>query len=273
MTRALGNLYDHNFFTDFMDDSPFGQGHVYRAYVRPTDAGLKMMTWPATTGPRTRRTTTTRCGPAGVQRRGGDDPAAGCSTRGCGSSVPSTTATTGSCAPTSSAGPAAPRTAGGNPFGDDECGKWYSRAMSNWSVLLALQGFSYDAAAQSIGFAPQWQPDDHRTFFTAGNSWGTFTQHARRRLDADAHHRRPVRRARLRQGRPRRDRADRVEVRVEGERLDGAAAERDGDELAVAPAGGDRPRRRADAHHARGGTAGRPAVRHHVRRHLGRDCS
>ena len=30
---------------------------------------------------------------------------------------------------------------GGNPFGDDECGKWYARAMSNWSVLLALQGF------------------------------------------------------------------------------------------------------------------------------------
>jgi non-lysosomal glucosylceramidase len=65
---------------------------------------------------------------------------------------------------------------GGNPFGDDECGKWYARAMSNWSVLLALQGFSHDAAAQTIGFAPTWQPADHRTFFSAGDAWGTFDQ-------------------------------------------------------------------------------------------------
>ena len=65
---------------------------------------------------------------------------------------------------------------GGNPFGDDECGKWYARGMSNWSVLLALQGFSYDAGARQIGFAPKWQPADHRTFFSAGNAWGTFDQ-------------------------------------------------------------------------------------------------
>jgi hypothetical protein len=65
---------------------------------------------------------------------------------------------------------------GGNPFGDDECGKWYARAMSNWSVLLALQGFSYDAPAQTIGFAPRFQPADHRSFFSAGNAWGTFSQ-------------------------------------------------------------------------------------------------
>ena len=65
---------------------------------------------------------------------------------------------------------------GGNPFGDDECGKWYARAMSSWSVLLALQGFSYDAGAAQIGFAPRWRPADHRTFFSAGNAWGTFDQ-------------------------------------------------------------------------------------------------
>jgi uncharacterized protein (DUF608 family) len=65
---------------------------------------------------------------------------------------------------------------GGNPFGDDECGKWYARAMSNWSVLLALQGFAYDAAADTIGFAPKWQPENHRSFFSAGNAWGTFEQ-------------------------------------------------------------------------------------------------
>lgn len=65
---------------------------------------------------------------------------------------------------------------GGDPFGDDECGKWYARAMSVWSVLLALQGFSYDAGTQTIGFAPKWQPGNHRSFFSAGNAWGTFEQ-------------------------------------------------------------------------------------------------
>ena len=29
----------------------------------------------------------------------------------------------------------------GNPFGDDECGKFYGRSLSVWSALIALQGF------------------------------------------------------------------------------------------------------------------------------------
>jgi non-lysosomal glucosylceramidase len=41
----------------------------------------------------------------------------------------------------------------GNPLGDDECGKFYARSMSIWSVLLACQGFTYDAATGSIGLA------------------------------------------------------------------------------------------------------------------------
>jgi hypothetical protein len=65
----------------------------------------------------------------------------------------------------------------GNPFGDVECGQWYSRSMSSWSVLLALQGFRYNAGTHTIGFDPVWKPDDHRSFFTAGAAWGTFTQH------------------------------------------------------------------------------------------------
>ena len=28
----------------------------------------------------------------------------------------------------------------GNPFGDDECGKFYGRSLSVWSVLLASTG-------------------------------------------------------------------------------------------------------------------------------------
>lgn len=64
----------------------------------------------------------------------------------------------------------------GNPFGDDECGKFYARAMSIWSVLLACQGFIYDGPAGLIGFKPVWKSDDHVSFFTAAQGWGVFTQ-------------------------------------------------------------------------------------------------
>ncbi len=64
----------------------------------------------------------------------------------------------------------------GNPFGDDECGKFYARAMSVWSLLPACQGFEYDGPAGVIGFAPVWKPEDHRSFFTAAEGWGLFTQ-------------------------------------------------------------------------------------------------
>ncbi len=67
----------------------------------------------------------------------------------------------------------------GNPFGDDECGKFYARPMSVWSLLLALQGFLYDGPAGLIGFKPVWRPEDHRTFFTAAEGWGLFAQSRR----------------------------------------------------------------------------------------------
>lgn len=64
----------------------------------------------------------------------------------------------------------------GNPFGDDECGKFYARAMSVWSVLLACQGAIYDGPAGLIGFKPAWQPENHTSFFTAAEGWGLFSQ-------------------------------------------------------------------------------------------------
>jgi non-lysosomal glucosylceramidase len=64
----------------------------------------------------------------------------------------------------------------GNPFCDDECGKFYARPMSIWSVLLACQGFVYDGPEGLIGFRPIWQPENHRSFFTAARGWGLFTQ-------------------------------------------------------------------------------------------------
>jgi non-lysosomal glucosylceramidase len=64
----------------------------------------------------------------------------------------------------------------GNPFCDDECGKFYARPMSVWSMLLACQGFIFDGPAGLIGFKPIWRPEDHRSFFTAAEGWGLFTQ-------------------------------------------------------------------------------------------------
>jgi len=64
----------------------------------------------------------------------------------------------------------------GNPFCDDECGKFYARPMSIWSMLLACQGFIYDGPAGTIGFKPLWRPDDHVSFWSGAQGWGLFTQ-------------------------------------------------------------------------------------------------
>jgi non-lysosomal glucosylceramidase len=75
---------------------------------------------------------------------------------------------------------------GGNPFNELECGKFYARAMSSWSLLIASQGLVLDGPAGVLGFKPRWQPEDHRSFFTVPEGWGLFvqkregnTQHAR----------------------------------------------------------------------------------------------
>lgn len=64
----------------------------------------------------------------------------------------------------------------GNPFGDDECGQFYSRALANWSVLLAAQGYNYNAHHQAIAFNPKWQPNNHQSFFSGDKGWGVFSQ-------------------------------------------------------------------------------------------------
>jgi uncharacterized protein (DUF608 family) len=64
----------------------------------------------------------------------------------------------------------------GNPFGDDECGKFYARSLSSWAILLSCQGFTYDGPAETIGFSPMWKPEDHVSFFTTTAGWGTYSQ-------------------------------------------------------------------------------------------------
>lgn len=64
----------------------------------------------------------------------------------------------------------------GNPFGDDECGQFYGRSLSIWSVLLSAQGFEYNGPEQVIGFDPKWKPDNHISFFSTAEGWGNFSQ-------------------------------------------------------------------------------------------------
>ncbi|MDD5688373.1 MAG: GH116 family glycosyl hydrolase [Elusimicrobia bacterium] len=65
---------------------------------------------------------------------------------------------------------------GGNPFNELECGKFYARAMSSWSLLLASQGFIYEGPKGILGFKPNLNPENHVTFFTAAEGWGMFKQ-------------------------------------------------------------------------------------------------
>jgi len=65
---------------------------------------------------------------------------------------------------------------GGNPYNELECGKFYARAMSSWSLLVASQGQVLEGPKGLLGFKPRWQPEDHRSFYTAPEGWGLFIQ-------------------------------------------------------------------------------------------------
>ena len=63
-----------------------------------------------------------------------------------------------------------------NPWDEFECGHHYARALSSWSVLLALSGYHYSAPAGLLGFHPRVSTNDFRCFFSTGHSWGRFEQ-------------------------------------------------------------------------------------------------
>jgi uncharacterized protein (DUF608 family) len=63
-----------------------------------------------------------------------------------------------------------------NPWNEIECGDHYARAMASWGCLLALAGFHYDGPAGRLGFAPRWQADDFKAFFSGAEGWGSLRQ-------------------------------------------------------------------------------------------------
>ena len=63
-----------------------------------------------------------------------------------------------------------------NPWNEIECGGHYARAMSSWSLLLALSGWEYDGPRQSLRFAPCHTPENFKGFFAGPEGWGTLRQ-------------------------------------------------------------------------------------------------
>jgi uncharacterized protein (DUF608 family) len=63
-----------------------------------------------------------------------------------------------------------------NPWNEVECGDHYARAMASWGCLTGLSGYEYDGPAGLLGFAPRWQADNFKAFFTAAEGWGSITQ-------------------------------------------------------------------------------------------------
>ncbi|MBI1801011.1 MAG: glucosylceramidase, partial [Chloroflexi bacterium] len=72
-----------------------------------------------------------------------------------------------------------------NPWNDIECGDHYVRAMASWTLLEAASGFSYDAGAADLTFAPAITPDDYRAPFVARDGWGTFAQRVSERAQTE----------------------------------------------------------------------------------------
>jgi uncharacterized protein (DUF608 family) len=63
-----------------------------------------------------------------------------------------------------------------NPWNEFECGHHYARAMSSWSLLLALSGYHYSAPARRLSFAPLVNAAGFRCFFSTGGGWGSYAQ-------------------------------------------------------------------------------------------------
>jgi non-lysosomal glucosylceramidase len=62
-----------------------------------------------------------------------------------------------------------------NPWDEAECGHHYARAMSAWSAVLALSGFSYHGASASVVAAPLLAKDNFHCFWSTGTGGGTYS--------------------------------------------------------------------------------------------------
>lgn len=59
-----------------------------------------------------------------------------------------------------------------NPFNEYECGHWYARALSSYSLLQGLTGIRYDAVEKTLYIIPRI-PGDFHSFLATENGYGT----------------------------------------------------------------------------------------------------
>ncbi|MCE5324603.1 non-lysosomal glucosylceramidase [bacterium] len=59
-----------------------------------------------------------------------------------------------------------------NPYNEYECGHWYARAMSSYSLLQAMTGVRYDAVEKTLYVNPQIK-GDFRSFLCTATGYGT----------------------------------------------------------------------------------------------------
>jgi hypothetical protein len=59
-----------------------------------------------------------------------------------------------------------------NPWNEYECGNWYARAMSSYSLLGALSGFRYSAVERTLWFGPRLNIRPFKSFFSAASGFG-----------------------------------------------------------------------------------------------------
>jgi len=63
-----------------------------------------------------------------------------------------------------------------NPWNEIECGGHYARAMSSWSLLLALSGWNYDGPRRALRVGPRHTPANFKCPFTGPEGWGSLAQ-------------------------------------------------------------------------------------------------
>ncbi len=63
-----------------------------------------------------------------------------------------------------------------NPWDEPECGHHYARAMAAWSGVLALSGFRYDGAKQTVNLSSPLADAVFRCFWSTAGGWGVFAR-------------------------------------------------------------------------------------------------
>jgi len=169
--KAMAALFLHNFRTNFR-----GVPQAPRKFVADADAGLQMICWPKANRPPNHTIYADEAMTGFEYSAAAMMVYAGLMKEGFGVVRSVADRYDGRLRTGLTGGGTSSWGHSGNPFGDDECGKFYARPMSIWSLLLACQGFIYDGPAGLIGFRPLWKPEDHASFWSGAEGWGLFTQ-------------------------------------------------------------------------------------------------